>query len=231
MPARHRADALRPRKQPLQTRSQETVRAIVRAAAQVFANRGYAASTTNHIAERAGVSIGSLYEYFPNKDALLIALMEEHLREARAILAAAALDAFAADGLRASVRHFVRAMVEFHARDRALHRVLFEETPLPARIRRHLADLEQMITARVRDYLRAQPGVRRRDLGLAAAVVVHTVEGLTHKLVLYGERDAPVEPYIEEMVTLVTAYLTAASPPVDGRFTSHPNRSARRHPA
>jgi AcrR family transcriptional regulator len=209
MPARHRADALRLRKQPLQARAQETVRAIVRAAAQVFATRGYAASTTNHIAERAGVSIGSLYEYFPNKDALLIALMEEHLREAREILAAAAVDAASAPGgLRGIVRQFVRAMVEFHARDRALHRVLFEETPLPPRIRRHLADLEQQITERVLDYLRAQPGVRRPDLALAAAVVVQTIEGLTHKLVLYGERDAPVEPYIEEMVALVTAYLT-----------------------
>jgi AcrR family transcriptional regulator len=209
MPARHRADALRPRKQPLQTRAQETVRAIVRAAAQVFSSRGYAASTTNHIAERAGVSIGSLYEYFPNKDALLIALMEEHILEGEAILAAAAIDAAnTPGGLAAVVRQFVRAMVEFHARDRALHRVLFEETPLPARVRRRLTDLEEQVTARVHGYLRGQAGVRRRDLALAAAVVVQTVEGLTHKLVLYGERDAPVEPYIDEMVTLVTAYLT-----------------------
>ena len=182
------------------------MRAITRAAAQVFSARGYAASTTNHIAERAGVSIGSLYEYFPNKDALLVALMEDHIREGEAILAAAAAQAQDAhDGLPEIVRRFVRAMVEFHARDRALHRVLFEETPLPPRILRMLADLEAQLTEQVHAYLRAAPGVRRRDLPLAAAVVVQAVEGLTHKLVLYGDRD--IEPYIEEMVALVTGYL------------------------
>ena len=65
-----------------------TVDAILAAAAQVFARHGYAAATTNRIAERAGVSIGSLYEYFSNKDALLVAILEAHIQEGEAILAA-----------------------------------------------------------------------------------------------------------------------------------------------
>ena len=69
-------DRLKARKRPRQERSRSTVDVLLRAAAQVFAARGYAATTTNHIAARAGVSIGSLYEYFPSKDALLVALME-----------------------------------------------------------------------------------------------------------------------------------------------------------
>ncbi|MGH7894219.1 MAG: TetR/AcrR family transcriptional regulator, partial [Candidatus Binatia bacterium] len=174
--------------------------AILRAAAQVFATHGYAASTTNHIAGRAGVSIGSLYEYFPNKDALLVALMEAHLREAEAILArvAAEVTSAAAD-VRDVARRFVRAMVELHARDRALHRVLFEEAPLPRRIRRQLADLEGQVTARAEAYLRAHPDSTARDPALAAAIVVQTVEGLTHKLVVHGERDADLDAFVEEM--------------------------------
>jgi AcrR family transcriptional regulator len=210
MPRVRRIDALRPRKQPLQARSRDTVDVILRAAARLLAAKGYAATTTNHIAEHAGVSIGSLYEYFPNKDALLVALMDAHLRQGEAIMAQAAGETLPhGDDVERVVRGFVRAMVDFHARDRALHRVLFEEAPLPPRIRRRLAALEQQVTDWVEAWLRAHPGVTRRDPHLAAAVVVQAVEGLTHKLVVYGERDEDIDAYLAEMVTLVTAYLAA----------------------
>lgn len=210
MPRSHRADAFRPRKQPLQARSRDTVDVILKAAARLLATKGYAATTTNHIAEDAGVSIGSLYEYFPNKDALLVALMDAHLREGEAIMAEAASVMMPyGDDVGSVVYGFVRAMVDFHARDGALHRVLFEEAPLPPRIRRRLNDLEQQVTGWVESWLRAHPGATKRDPALAAAVVVQTVEGLTHKLVVYGGPDDDVDVYLREMVTLVTAYLAA----------------------
>src|SRR5271165_1676775 len=77
---------LQPRKLPSQPRSEETVEAILQAAAQVFERHGYAAGTTNRIAERAGVSIGTVYQYFPNKDAILVALALQHLAEGTAAL-------------------------------------------------------------------------------------------------------------------------------------------------
>jgi AcrR family transcriptional regulator len=211
-----RADALRPRKQPLQSRSRETVHAILRAAAQVFSARGYAATTTNHIAARAGVSIGSLYEYFPSKDALLVALLEEHLAEAEAILTKVWTRIDTCKDMREVVRLFAQAMFDVHARDRALHRLLFEEAPLPRRTRQRLYAIEHEVTARVESYLRSHPQITRRDPGLAAAVVVQCVEGLTHKLIVHGEGDAVTEPYVEEMVALVTSYL--ASLPTSGRL-------------
>lgn len=70
-----------PRRRPLQTRSRDKVSWLLEAAAQVFRAEGYGA-TTNRIAQRAGVSIGTLYEYFPNKEALLLALAERHVAEA-----------------------------------------------------------------------------------------------------------------------------------------------------
>lgn len=73
------------RRKPQQARSQKLVGWILHAAAQVFAERGYAGGTTNHIAEKAGVSIGSLYQYFPNKTAILTALALEHLSEGEAL--------------------------------------------------------------------------------------------------------------------------------------------------
>jgi AcrR family transcriptional regulator len=186
------------------------VRAILDAAARVFATRGYAAGTTNHIALRAGVSIGSLYEYFPNKDALLVALMDDHLAAGEALLQATADDTLAADGdLRAAVTRFVHAMVALHARDRALHRVLFEEAPLPRRVRTRLADLERQVAGRVEAYLRRQRDLSLRDPALTAAIVVQTVEGLTHKLVVHGDAATDLAAYADEVVTLVVAYLTA----------------------
>jgi len=72
-----KADRYKPRKRPTQSRSKATYDAILDAAAQVLAEEGYSASTTNKIAERAGASIGSVYEYFPSKEAIFAALIEK----------------------------------------------------------------------------------------------------------------------------------------------------------
>ena len=184
---------------------------MLKAAAQVFARRGYAGTTTNHIAERAGVSVGSLYEYFPSKDALLVALMEAHVREGEAVLQRATAEiAGARLSLAAIVRHLVKAMVELHGHDRDLHRVLFEEAPLPRQLRALLTEMEVRITDRVELLLRSRPEVTVADPALAAAVVVKTVEALTHNLVVHGERDRhyDLDVYVEEIVRLVASYLT-----------------------
>jgi len=200
--------ALRPRKRPSQARSRETVRAILEGAARVFATHGYAAGTTNRIAEAAGVSIGSLYEYFPNKDALLLALMEAHIAEGEAILTRAGAEVVRSGvPLDVAIRRFVDAMIEFHARDRRLHRVLFEEAPQPPGVRRRLAEVEDRIAHLVAAFLRGRPEVTTPDTDLAARVLVLAIEGLTHRLVVHGEGDAIVA-HTTEMVALATAYLT-----------------------
>lgn len=184
---------------------------MLRAAAQVFARRGYAGATTNHIAERAGVSVGSLYEYFPSKDAILVALMEAHMREGEAVLARAAGEILGRElPLADTIRHLVKAMVELHGQDRDLHRVLFEEAPLPRTLRALLTEMEARITDRVELLLRSRPEVTVTDPTLAAAVVVKTVEALTHNLVVHGERDRhyDLDVYVEEIVRLVARYLT-----------------------
>jgi AcrR family transcriptional regulator len=72
---------LSPRKRPSQSRSAATVKAILDATARILVERGYAATSTNAVAERAGVSVGSLYQYFPNKDALIAALHTRHIEQ------------------------------------------------------------------------------------------------------------------------------------------------------
>lgn len=79
---------VQPRKQPAQSRSRQTVEWLLEATARVFRSEGFDA-TTNRIAAAAGVSVGTLYEYFPNKDALLFALAARHVAEAEAGIDAA----------------------------------------------------------------------------------------------------------------------------------------------
>ena len=84
----HPGSHAEPRKRPVQARSRQTVESILAAAARILAERGYLATTTNDVAEAAGVSIGSLYQYFPNKDSLLVALEERRLADVRTTFAA-----------------------------------------------------------------------------------------------------------------------------------------------
>src|SRR6056297_2279933 len=82
--SRHNAE---PRKRPRQERSRRLVAKVLDEATRLFSELGYHATTTNRVAEAAGVSVGSLYQYFPNKDALVVAVAERHLDEATTELA------------------------------------------------------------------------------------------------------------------------------------------------
>src|SRR5580658_5503276 len=70
-----------PRKQAQQVRSRNTVAAILEATTYILVRDGYERCTTNKVAQRAGVSIASLYQYFPSKEALVAALIDQHLVE------------------------------------------------------------------------------------------------------------------------------------------------------
>lgn len=120
-----------PRKQPVQERAQATVAAMVEAAARILEQQGRGGFSTNAVAERAGVSIGSLYQYFPGKEALIGALI---VRETNLLIveAKAALDEPTS---RAALTTLVRACVAHQLRRPALARLLdFEEAILPTDI-------------------------------------------------------------------------------------------------
>ncbi|MGH0035402.1 MAG: TetR/AcrR family transcriptional regulator [Myxococcota bacterium] len=200
--------ALRPRKRPRQARSRATVEAILEAAARIFRQHGYAAGTTDRIAEKAGVSIGTLYQYFPNKDALLVALAERHI-DAGFARVRELLDRSAAAELplESLVRRFVEAMIALHAHEPELHRVLFEEAPLPASLRRSLRQRELALAGEVRAVLEAQPGVCMGDPMVSAYVVVQTIEGLVHGFILHPPAGIDAEALADEIVAMICGYL------------------------
>jgi AcrR family transcriptional regulator len=120
--------SLTPRKLPAQRRSANTVDAILEAAARILETDGLAACSTNAVAQRAGVSIGSLYQYFPNRDALTVALIE---RETTQLLNDVQHSHLHDDAL-ARIRALVQASVAHQLRRPVLARIIdFEERRLP----------------------------------------------------------------------------------------------------
>ncbi len=205
------ARRLQPRLLPKQHRSAETRARILDAAAQVFAAHGYVKGTTNRIAEAAGVSVGSVYQYFPNKDAILVELARAHVREGEAIILERFADPDLPPDLEGRVRVFVEAAVANHIDMPRLHEVIFQEAPWPPELIAELRAFEERTIAAAEAALAADPSVRAPDLRVAATIVVGTIEALTHRFVLAQPDRLDVPAFVDEMVALVTRYLTAAT--------------------
>jgi len=116
----------KPRKLPRQARSRVTVDAILEACARLLERDGYAALTTNHVARRAGVSIGTLYEFFPNREAIVLALARKRLERLAEEVRAGLVEAEGRDA-GAALDLLIRGIVRAVAADRALYRVLLRE--------------------------------------------------------------------------------------------------------
>jgi len=196
---------LQPRKRPRQVRAELTRRRILAAAARVFTEHGYAGGTTNRIAEQAGISIGSLYQYYPNKDAILVELLIEHI-EAGAAAAERQVREERPATLEQAVRGFVRAAVETHGDDPQLLRVYLEQTPRSGELRDRIAQYEREHVARVRDLLDSIDEVRVADTGTAARLVVSTIEFVVHQLIAAPEPVA-ADRLEAELVAMLTRYL------------------------
>lgn len=198
-----------PRRTPVRERAAVTVDAIVDAAAQVFAQHGYAAGTPERIADRAGVSLGTVYEQFPDKDAILVALVERHLDDALAALTPLLTDLITqAPPIEDGVGRMMRALVALHRTHPALHRVLFEEAPRPEALRRRLDRTVASAVEAVNGYLDARPEVKVPDRAVAAQLVVQVAESVTHGLVLNPQGGADPEAYVRETERMLVRYLT-----------------------
>jgi AcrR family transcriptional regulator len=178
-PASSLTRPLVPRKLPRQERAQETVGAILKAAAAAFARDGYASTTTNHIARRAGVSVGSLYQYFPNKDAILGALYERHTADVDvAVERAIAEMADARIPLRRALDGLLERLQELHDGDPDLMSAASQQAVHVPRVvsygRKHRKDHVE----RVERVLRGRSDVRTGDRRVMARVLVQAMDTL-----------------------------------------------------
>ncbi len=230
MPATTLGPHLRPRKQPRQRRAHETRARILDAARAVFEEHGYAHGTTNRIAAQAGLSVGSLYQYFPNKDAILVELVDAHIESgSAAVLAALPSDpaGWGALPLADVIEPVVAAMVGLHADGRGLHRVLFEEAPRPPEQLARLRALERDLTAMVATHLAAHPEVTAPDPALAARLTIDVIESLVHRIATDADSRIADDALAAEITRLVVAYLTAETGAGTNRMASASQKARR----
>lgn len=179
-----RINPLDPRKSPKQARSAATVEIILEAAARILESKGLNGYTTNAVAERAGVSVGSLYQYFPGKDALTGALIR---RETSVLMQEAEEAATDPIGERA-VRRMIAAAVAHQLRRPALARILdFEEARWP-----DVPDIRQVkerLMTLLAEILAMPDLPRQPDREVAAADVLAIVRGMIDAAGERGELD------------------------------------------
>ena len=201
-----------PRKAATQERSKATVDALLSATARVLVKDGYDRASTNRVAEAAGVSIGSLYQYFPSKEALVSAVIERHVGEMMEVVRAS-LVRVALLPLDEAARELVRVMIDAHRIEPKLHRVLVEQIPRVGNLEK-LESMDDQAIALVRAYLEAhQEEIDVVDLDLAAFVAVTSVEALTHAAVLRRPALLDDARFRDEVANLVVRYLRGGAAP------------------
>jgi AcrR family transcriptional regulator len=199
----------KPRKVASQERSRATVDALVEATARILVKEGFDKASTNRIAEVAGVSVGSLYQYFPSKEALVAAVIERHQQEIVQTVRGELAEVLV-QPVEKAIRKLVAVALRAHRVDPKLHRVLAEQIP-------RVGELEKLETFNrdnytlFRTYLEShRDELRVGDLELASFVCVTSIEALTHNAVLHHPKmisDERLEALIDETTRLVTGYL------------------------
>jgi AcrR family transcriptional regulator len=198
-----------PRKSASQKRSRDTVDALLQATARILIREGFDKASTNHIAAVAGVSVGSLYQYFPSKEALVAAVIDRHSQEIRQTVRGELAEAVNLP-IDEGVRKLVAVAVKAHRIDPKLHHVLAEQIPRVGRLE-NAATFSRQNYSLFASYLeRHRDEIRPVDLELAAFVCVTSIEALTHTAVLHRKVVAgeAMEALIEEATRLVVGYLT-----------------------
>ena len=198
-----------PRKKASQERSRATVDALVEATARILVKEGYDKASTNRVAEVAGVSVGSLYQYFPSKEALVAAVIERHSEEISHTVRRELAD-IERQPLQQGVRTLIAVAVKAHRVQPKLHRVLAEQIPRVGKLEK-AETFSRENFALFRNYLeRHRREIRPLDLDLASFVCVTSIEALTHNAVLHQSKifsDAAMQSLIDEGARLVIGYL------------------------
>lgn len=193
------------RKKPKQARSTELVSAILSAAAQVLAKEGVQRFTTARVAERAGVSVGSVYQYFPNKAAILFRLQSDEWRQTtdlmRGILEDRSRPPF--ERLRVLVHAFIRSECEEAATRIALNDAapLYRDAPEAQEAR---ASGDSAVLAFIQEAL---PGVSQIKCALAADLITTTIGAVGKQFSETPQNPVSIEDYADAVADMFCAYL------------------------
>jgi AcrR family transcriptional regulator len=193
------------RKQPQQARSAELVAAILEAAVQVLTKQGAQRFTTARVAEKAGVSVGSLYQYFPNKAAILFRLQSDEWRQTTELLRGILEDAGKPplDRLRALVHAFIRSECD----EAAIRVALDDAAPFyrdAPEARAARASGERTVAVFMREALPAASDATR---AVAANLITTTLSAVGKHFSAKPRTRAEIDAYAEAMADMFCAYL------------------------
>ena len=207
----------KPRKLPKQERSQATVSAILIATTRILTEEGYDKFNTNRVAELAGVSVGSLYQYFPNKAALLYALGEHHANE-MAQLAQQHLEGLGDRSILEVLQQIIKAVLAAYAVNPKLYRILHQQVPRSEEMQKlDDARIEQMLHAFLalhRDQLRPQ------NLDITVFIVSRTIKALLYDAIADRPNLLKNGELEQELMRMLSSYLMN---PISQSFTENIN--------
>ncbi len=197
---------INPRKLPTQERSKQLVDSLLSATAKILVRLGYEGLSTNRVAEEAGVSVGSLYQYFPNKESLVAALIQRWSDGVMETLADHYLEV-RHESIETAVETLVAAALDFTRMDAKLHRILTQQIPnvnaLPA-----LELFNRRMSERVASWLEVhREQLEVEDLHLVAEVVVMTLSGLSDYALIQRPELLDSPSFVQHLSRLVLGYL------------------------
>jgi AcrR family transcriptional regulator len=185
------------------------VNALVEATARILVKEGFDKASTNRVAEVAGVSVGSLYQYFPSKEALVAAVIDRHSQEIMRTVRGELAD-IETQPLEQGIRRLVAVAVKAHRVNPKLHRVVAEQIPRVGKFEKAAAFSKENFVL-FRNYLESRRHeIRALDLDLASFVCVNSIEALTHNAVLHHSKifsDEAMEVLVDEGARLIVGYL------------------------
>jgi AcrR family transcriptional regulator len=213
-PAAARSRTL-PLKVPRQERSMATVQALLDATVELLKNEGYQAANTNRIAQRAGVSIASLYQYFPSKEALVAALIDRHIAHMVELVGKLLVQA-AGLPIREGIPIVIRGIFEAYRDDEALHRELLQNVPQLERLN-PAYEARRAAAAQLAVWLSARKDLDVGDPVGAARVTVNVVYGTLEGGILLEPGLIGDPSYVDGVVRMLVRNVTAALQAEPGR--------------
>jgi AcrR family transcriptional regulator len=199
------------RRRPTQPRARDTVQIILEATARILQRGGRAALNTNYIAECAGISVGTLYQYFPNKEAILVAMARRELATDEACVIKALTEP-AEEGETDLVRRAIRVLIAAYSKRREAHRVAFE-TLISEGLGDELAEAVQKVAQTVSaESHRLLPGRAAPITPASLFVITRAISGVLRAA---SQERSPLLETVEfenELVKLAQSYL-AEQPP------------------
>ena len=201
--------AFEPRKTPVQARSTVTVEAISEATIQVLLSHGAERLTTTRVAERAGVSVGTLYQYYPNKQSLLFAVLEHHLNRVAARVEAVCESA-SHRPLAEMIRHMVEAYVDAKMERADISVALYQvssDVGGPELIKR----VGRRLRKAVEEMLQTAPDIKSPPDKFAIDTMVAAMSGIMRSMLEAGPSPATVRKSREQLVLLCQSYMSAAT--------------------